>query len=167
MIPQLYKVLTNGDGFLAVMARPRFGESLRDELAVLRRIGVETIASLLEPSEEAELELRSEGRFAEELGLKFLNFPIADRGVPTRSVEFHRFTESLADDVRNGRGVAVHCRAGIGRSGLAAAAVLVSLGHEPREVFAMISKARGVDVPDTEEQIDWFHRNCRGVSRGA
>ena len=166
MIPQLYKVLTNGDGFLAVMARPRSGEWLRDELAVLSRIGVETIASLLEPSEEAELELRSERHFAKELGLKFLNFPIADRGVPTRLIDFHSFTGDLADDVRSGRGVAVHCRAGIGRSGITAAAVLVALGHEPGNVFAMVSKARGLTVPDTEEQIEWFHRHCRGTSLG-
>ena len=167
MIPQLYKVITTGNGFLAVMARPRSGEWLRDELALLNRIGVETIASLLEPSEAAELELQSERQFAEELGLRYLSFPIADRSVPIRLMEFHSFTRRLADDVRNGRGVAVHCRAGIGRSGMTAAAVLVSLGHEPGEVFAMISKVRGVTVPDTEEQAEWFHKNCRGVARGA
>jgi protein-tyrosine phosphatase len=60
----------------------------------------------------------------------------------------------------------VHCRAGIGRSGIAAAAVLVSLGHEPRDVFAMVSKARGVSVPDTDEQIEWFRKNCGSASRG-
>jgi protein-tyrosine phosphatase len=103
---------------------------------------------------------------AEELGLAFLSFPIADRGVPSAAHEFHRFSARLADDVRAGRGVAVHCRAGIGRSGIAAAAVLVSLGHEPRDVFAMVSKARGVNVPDTNEQIEWFRKNCGGASRG-
>jgi protein-tyrosine phosphatase len=166
MVPQIYKVLTSGDGFLAVMARPRSGEWLRDEIRGLSQLGVTTIASLLEPGEEVELDLASERTVAEEAGLAFLSFPIADRGVPSATQEFHRFSARLANDVRAGRGVAVHCRAGIGRSGLAAAAVLVSLGHEPRDVFAMVSKARGVNVPDTDEQIEWFRKNCSGGSRG-
>src|SRR5262245_43267434 len=115
MVPQIYKVITNGNGFLAVLARPRSGGGLRDELRGLGQIGVTTIASLLEPREEAELELTLEGSVAGELGLRFLSFPIADRGVPSRAAEFHRFTSQLADDVRAGRGVVVHCRAGIGR----------------------------------------------------
>jgi protein-tyrosine phosphatase len=166
MIPQIYKVLANGNGFLAVMARPRSGEWLRDEIRGLSQIGVTTLASLLEPREETELELTSERSVAEELGLAFLSFPIADRGVPSATQEFQKFSARLADDVRAGRGVAVHCRAGIGRSGIAAAAVLVSLGHEPRDVFAMVSRARGVSVPDTDEQIEWFRKNCGGASRG-
>ena len=166
MVPQIYKVLTSGSGFLAVMARPRSGEWLRDELHGLVQIGVDTIASLLEPQEETELELSSEASIAQELGLRFLRFPIADRGVPSAAAEFHRFVAGLADEVRGGRGVAVHCRAGIGRSGITAASVLVSLGHEPRDVFGMVSKARGISVPDTEAQIEWFRKNCRGVPRG-
>jgi protein tyrosine phosphatase (PTP) superfamily phosphohydrolase (DUF442 family) len=166
MVPQIYRVLAHDGGFLAVMARPRSGEWLRDELRGLSQIGVATIASLLEPREESELELTLERSVAEELGLTFLSFPIVDRGVPLAPREFHTFTSRLADDVRAGRGVAVHCRAGIGRSGIAAAAVLVSLGHEPRDVFAIVSKARGVNVPDTDEQIEWFRKNCGGVSRG-
>ena len=166
MVPQIYKVLTSGSGFLAVMARPRSGEWLRDELAGLSQIGVTTIASLLEPREESELELASEGLVAAELGIAFLSFPIADRGVPSAARDFHAFTAQLAEDFRAGSGVVVHCRAGIGRSGLAAAAVLVSLGHQSGDVFAMVSRARGVSVPDTEEQIEWFRKNCSSISRG-
>src|SRR5262245_32418390 len=118
MVPQIYKVLESDGGFLAVMARPRSGEWPRDELRGLSQIGVATIASLLEPREESELELTLERSVAEELGLTFLSFPIADRGVPPATRAFHTFASRLADDVRAGRGVAVHCRAGIGRSGI-------------------------------------------------
>ena len=49
---------------------------------------------------------------------------------------------------------------------MTAAAVLVALGHEVRDVFATVSKARGVNVPDTEEQIEWFRKHCRSTARG-
>jgi protein-tyrosine phosphatase len=164
MVPHIYKVISSGNGFLAVMARPRSGEWLRDELVGLRQAGVATIASLLEPREEAELELTLEASIAEELGLKFASLPIVDRGVPSIAGDFHRFAARLADDVRSGRGVVVHCRAGIGRSGITAAAILVQLGHEPRSVFEMVSTARGIRVPDTDQQLEWFQNNCHGAS---
>jgi protein-tyrosine phosphatase len=49
----------------------------------------------------------------------------------------------------------VHCRAGIGRSSLIAACVLVLLGLAPAMAFDRIGKARGLKVPDTEGQRDW------------
>src|SRR5262249_25284547 len=52
----------------------------------------------------------------------------------------------------------IHCRAGIGRSGLVGAAVLLHCGFTVREAFAAISKARGVQVPDTAEQSEWLSR---------
>jgi protein-tyrosine phosphatase len=160
MIPQVYRIAISGPGFLAVMARPRPGDWLRDEIRGLGQLGFSTIASLLELREATELDLVSEGAIAGEVGLKFVNFPVPDRGTPFDTRMFRQFAAGLAADVREGRGVVVHCRAGIGRSGLTAAAVLVELGHDPCEVFATISQARGIDVPDTAEQADWFRKNC-------
>jgi protein-tyrosine phosphatase len=165
MIPQLHKVLTRGQGFLAIMARPRSGDWLAGELGALQELGVTTVASLLEPREEAELELTAERELTECCGMRFLSFPIADRGVPPRLAEFSGFVAALASEVENGRGVAVHCRAGIGRSGITAAAVLVRLGVAPDDVFATISKARGLQVPDTEAQIQWFHTHFGRIGR--
>ena len=44
---------------------------------------------------------------------------------------------------------------GIGRSALVAACLLKSQGIGVDEAFAMISRARGFSVPDTEEQREW------------
>ena len=49
----------------------------------------------------------------------------------------------------------IHCRAGIGRSSLIAACVLVRAGHDVNSAFDTIAKARGVEVPDTEAQRAW------------
>jgi len=61
------------------------------------------------------------------------------------------------------------CRAGIGRSGLVGACVLGLFGVVPDAPFAMLSRARGVAVPDTEAQADSvreFIRGQTGTSRG-
>jgi len=56
--------------------------------------------------------------------------------------------------------VAVHCRDGIGRSGLLGACVLSCLGVARDEPFAMLTRARGVTVPDTTSQLEWFKTFC-------
>jgi protein-tyrosine phosphatase len=53
------------------------------------------------------------------------------------------------------KAVAVHCRMGIGRSALIAACLLKSQCIGVDKAFAMIARARGFSVPDTEEQREW------------
>jgi hypothetical protein len=57
--------------------------------------------------------------------------------------------------ISEGKAVAVHCRAGIGRSSLIAACALVCSGTSPIAAFESIGKVRGVRVPDTDGQRDW------------
>jgi protein-tyrosine phosphatase len=61
----------------------------------------------------------------------------------------------LAARIEEGMAVAVHCRAGIGRSSLIAACVMVCGGADPAAAFDLIGKARGTAVPDTAAQRDW------------
>jgi protein-tyrosine phosphatase len=51
--------------------------------------------------------------------------------------------------------VAIHCRAGIGRSTTLAACVLILLGVEGDVALDMIAAARGLEVPETEAQRQW------------
>jgi protein-tyrosine phosphatase len=51
---------------------------------------------------------------------------------------------------------------GVGRSGLVGACVLGQLGVAPDAAFAMLSRARGVAVPDTEARAEWVREFMRG-----
>lgn len=136
---------------LATMARPRAGDWLDDEVAHWRRSGVEIVVSLLESDEIAELGLEDERAACEAGGLRYLSFPVADRGLPDSEAAMH-----LAQDLaRAGKCVAIHCRAGIGRASVMAAALLVSAGVPPATALAAIERARGLSVPDTEAQRAW------------
>jgi protein-tyrosine phosphatase len=149
---------------LAIMPRPRSGEWLADEIAGYKRLGVQTVVSLLESHEARELDLADEGPLCRAANLQFLSFPIADRGVPRNSVEFAKLVESIAQRLRSGDSVAIHCRAGIGRSGLLAACVLGTFGVAPDSAFAMLGRVRGVAVPDTDAQVAWVHDYLRNNS---
>src|SRR5258706_1079870 len=115
-----------------------------------------SVVSLLESSEVQELDLAREQVLCEHHGIEFLSFPLPDRGVPA-SWAAAAAVVPLVVKLRAGRSVGVHCRAGIGRSGLVAACILVRAGIPFPQVFPILSRARGVRVPDTEAQEEWVH----------
>jgi len=87
--------------------------------------------------------------------MEFISFPIPDRGLPTSLRDATVLAKSVALQVRDGRAVAIHCRAGIGRSSLVAAGVLICSGVTAEDALRLITAARGIDVPDTEAQREW------------
>lgn len=138
---------------LAIMARPRAGDWLEDEIAHWRSAGIATVVSLLERHEIDDLGLEDEAALCTKAGIQFLSFPIADRGLPSDCRAFDAFIHEMAS---NSAPLAIHCRAGIGRSAIVAAALLVRRGIAPALAIEHISLARGTRVPDTEAQRDWI-----------
>jgi protein-tyrosine phosphatase len=141
---------------LAIVLRPRGDDWLKDELLYLQRSGIGTLVSMLEPDEGESLGLAEERTLAEEIGLKFLSFPIPDRQVPAEVRAMSDFASELARRLRAGESIGVHCRASIGRATVAAASTLVHFGWKPLDSLAAIEAARGCMVPDTEEQRRWI-----------
>jgi protein-tyrosine phosphatase len=118
----------------------------------LKNSEVQVIVSMLTQSETEELGLTLEPEECHACGIEFLNFPIEDRGLPTNVLEFKKFVEQIAKLLGEGKSVAVHCRAGIGRSSLLACSVLVRLGIAGNHAWLLVQEARGCPVPDTAEQ---------------
>jgi protein-tyrosine phosphatase len=155
MRPEVHWIGLPASTRLAIMARPRAGDWLADEIAGWRAEGIDVIVSLLEAGEVEELGLHREAGLCRDLDIEFIAFPVPDRGVPLSTREAMALAEAIVARLNEGKAVAVHCRAGIGRSSLIAACVLVLLGFAPGMAFDLIGKARGVKVPDTEGQRDW------------
>src|SRR5262245_21847999 len=141
-------------GRLAILLRPRGGDWLSRDTEMWRRAGLDVVVSLLEPSEARELGLIDEAASASESGLDFRAFPIPDRGVPTHRAAA-RFASQLVADLRAGKSVGLHCRQGIGRSALVAAATLIVGGVNAAAALNDISASRGLQIPETEEQRRW------------
>ncbi len=155
MGPDIYTVTEIGRGFLAVMAKPVAGEWIDDEFLGIARFGIKCLVSLLESHEIRDLGLSKAPMLCELNGVDYINFPIPDRGVPALSPKIYGLIEGIHQRIHRGENTVIHCRAGIGRTGLLAASILVKDGYSPVEAFALVSKARGVQVPDTQEQYDW------------
>lgn len=154
---QLYPVTSLGCGSLNVMCRPNPGELLEDALASLVKAGIDCVVSLLQEQEAFELALEREGEVCRRFGMKFLSHPIPDHSVPEDVESYLNFVRRLHGRIRGGEQIAIHCYAGIGRTGLTAGSILVVDGYEVDDAFALVSRCRGFPVPDTEEQRQWLY----------
>lgn len=151
-------------GRLAVMPRPRGGDWLREEIDFFCGQGVDVVACLLERDESRALGLEDEGLLCTAAGIEFLSFPIRDHSVPEPDRRTTEFIRTIVGHLKLGKGVAVHCYMGIGRSVVIASSVMALAGHPVESAFAAISRARGYVVPETQEQREWVHAFAREQS---
>lgn len=155
MLPTTYKVKDIEKGTLSVMAKPVPGEWVEDEFSGLKRLGIDKVVCLLEQFEQIEVGLGSEEELCIKNSLEYVSFPIPDRGLPKTTLA-NTFIHELYEEICAGKHIVIHCRAGIGRTGIIAGGILVKSGIPAKEAFSIISSARGVQVPDTEEQENWL-----------
>lgn len=164
MLTGLFPVPTPYPGRLAVAPRPRGGEWVAEEMHGWRAAGIDTVVSLLTPDEVAEFDLGREPAEAAATGMRFVSLPVEDRGTPASPEAFRAVVEDVAAELAAGRGVAVHCRQGIGRAGLVAAGVLVIAGLTADEAVARLTAARGRPVPETPAQRRWLDEFTAGLT---
>jgi protein-tyrosine phosphatase len=141
---------------LAIVLCPLGGDGLEGALLGLKQGGIETLISLLEVDEAAMLGVAEEGALASQLGMQFIPYPIPDAHVPADLKSFRVFVSGLADRLRAGEHLGVHCRGSIGRATITAACTLIHLGWKPQTALTAIVVARGLAVPDTQEQENWI-----------
>jgi protein-tyrosine phosphatase len=151
-------------GKLAIAARPRGGDWLQDELAHWHDAGINSIVSLLTTEEEESLDLTKEAQLARANGMSFVSFPVPDRQVPESRAQATDLLDQINRDLSAGNNVVVHCRQGIGRSGLVAASLLVMRGQDVKSALARLGRLRGVSVPETPEQVRWLDQYAASLA---
>ena len=156
MNPDLYWIPGPWRGKLAIVTRPRGGDWLEDEAAGWRRAGLNMVVSLLEEEEANQLQLEREKDAAKLSGIDFVSCPIPDRSVPPSTPNVLALLKRITTTLDNGKNVAIHCRQGVGRSGLVAASALVSSGMDAGKATELVSRARGVTVPEIAAQLAWL-----------
>jgi protein-tyrosine phosphatase len=146
---------------LAIVARPRGGDWLEDDIKKLSAAGIEVLVSALTPLEVDELGLENESAYCKDCNIEWISLPIEDRSVPHVDEGFANALRHLVELKRRGKAIGIHCRAGIGRSSTIAACLLVQNNMEADEAFSCIGAARGCPVPDTDEQRAWVQSHTK------
>jgi atypical dual specificity phosphatase len=135
---------------LAALAQPRSSE----DLAWLRRNGIDVIVSLTEePLPRA---------WVNDAGLMAVDVPVPDMEPPTDR-QLDHVVETIRKVQASGLGVAVHCGAGLGRTGTVLAAYFVVAGLPPREALEKVRSLRpgSVETVEQEKAVEKFAGRSR------
>jgi atypical dual specificity phosphatase len=125
---------------LAAMARPADA----DELAWLRRQGIELILSLTEEP------LRRD--WVNESGLLCLHVPVVDMEAPSQE-QLDQCLSAVARANERGMGVGIHCGAGLGRTGVVLACYFVTKNMNANNAIARVRRLRPGSI-ETDDQAD-------------
>ncbi|MCP4334765.1 MAG: tyrosine protein phosphatase [Gammaproteobacteria bacterium] len=159
----MFKIETIGSGFIAIMAYPGKEQDAASAIASLAHAGIRQVVSLLEPAEAAALGLEGEAQLVAAESMTFVSFPIPDMGLPASVYAFAGLARELYRQVTAGDNTLLHCRGGVGRSGLLAAAVLLHCGMDPHQACERVTHLRGLRVPETPEQGVWLLANHAAI----
>jgi protein-tyrosine phosphatase len=147
---------------LGIMPRPRGGDWLEEEIIKFKKQNIGIWVSLLEQHEINELGLRNQQTLCSKHELEYINVPIVDRSIPEKGSKIDSLIDSLYQKLQTGHSVVIHCRMGIGRSSIIAGCILLKAGFKTNQIIQKITVARGLKVPDTDQQIQWLKNREKG-----
>jgi dual specificity MAP kinase phosphatase len=150
-VDQSYRMLRGAPTRRMSEITPRLvvgGQHSAKGLAILRRRGVTAIVNLRHESDD-----REKGRALDH----YLYLPTIDNTPPTLE-HLQQAATFIADEIRRGGKVYVHCWEGVGRAPTTACAYLVSTGMTPDEAWRQIRRVRPFIRPTPFQiaQIDRF-----------
>ena len=125
---------------LVACVHPAVGEQAAAEL---RRSGVTLVINLHELPDPQDL--------LDRLGAETLHLPVPNSNAPAQS-QLDRGVAAITDALANGKRVAVHCGAGLGRTGTLLAAYLVSQGIDSEAAIERIRAVRPGSVETLEQE---------------
>jgi ADP-ribosyl-[dinitrogen reductase] hydrolase len=135
-------------------------ELTRERLSRLLEAGIDCFLDLTQPQEIAPYDASLPA------AVDYLRCSIPDHGTPADPREMTHIMQCLRGALREGRVVYLHCRAGIGRTGMVAGCLLAEQGLSGDEALAELNRlwrqsarsAQWPTVPETAGQIEYVRR---------
>jgi len=145
-------------GTLLLGAMPARFSSWKSFEAQARQLNLALVVCLTPRNEMAELSPNY--HLAVNLGelpFRWINAPMPNYGVPDDKASYRHDITEVAQALRSGESVMLHCAAGIGRTGSTAACVLKALGLDTKEALQRVRLAGSNPENATQSGfVDWF-----------
>ncbi len=121
-----------------------WNRDLPTDLAAIRNWGAASVVTLIEEHEFRLLAVEALGDEVRRYGMEWLHLPIRDVDIPDERFElaWKVVGQSVHESLDTGQRVLVHCRGGLGRTGVVAAQILVERGTAPDLAIRRVRSAR-------------------------
>jgi len=136
-------------------------DALDHDLAAIAAWGAQVLVTLNEHGELETLGLQMLPVEVRRHGMQHLHLPVRDMDTPSRAFEraWRRHGPDLRHRLRAGERIALHCWAGLGRTGTLSARLLVELGEAPDAAILAVRSARRGTIQTFEQEL--HVRSCR------
>ncbi len=128
----------------------------------------DVLVSLIEESELIQLKIPELFTEVQKRGMRSLWFPIPDFRAPTSTTALMPLVQDILTQLHQNQTVVVHCKGGLGRSGLVVASCLTTLGYSAEEAFYLVRQTRpgSVETQAQEAFVADFAQGWRDLSPG-
>lgn len=157
-------VVTPGGGLIGMLHCPGrcvtpWRRDLRADLAAIEAWGADALVSLIEGREFDKLGVSAFPQVMLASHVAWHHIPIADMRSPGPEAlsAWAHAGPPILETLRGGGRVALHCAAGLGRTGTMAAKILVALGVPPTDAIAQIRRARPGTIETAEQEAFVLH----------
>jgi ADP-ribosyl-[dinitrogen reductase] hydrolase len=129
---------------------------IKTDIETLAAAGAGVILTLLEADDRVRLGVTALDEIIAKAGLEGASFPIRDHDIPhsDQSAALGQLLDDLEARIRTGQNIAIHCQAGLGRTGMMAAILLGRFGIDTAAAITAIRQVRPGSI-ETEAQEDF------------
>ena len=144
-------------GRIGICRLPGAGGGLEPDLGAIGKWQPAIVVSMTEAAEMAMLGAGDLPERLEGIGAIWRHFPVVDFGTPAPDASWAALSAELHKSLESGQNVLLHCRGGLGRSGMVALRLMVERGEAVEQALTRLRAARPGAV-ETKAQLAWASR---------
>lgn len=132
----------------------RMHRDLEEDVKTISSWNANAVLTLMEEKELQKFGVENLGEVISRYKIDWYHMPIQDMCTPDKKVEemWEVIGKALGSIIKSGGKVLIHCRGGLGRSGMVAARMLVELGWTPEVAIQKVRDVRPGAIETREQE---------------
>ena len=137
----------------------QWDRDLATDIDAIQVWGATAVITLIEDHEFSFLQVSALGEMVRAAGMSWYQLPIVDVSIPDQCFEqsWQNIRDALHEQLNGGERILIHCRGGLGRTGLVAGMILVEHGLSVDDAIKQVRHARPYAI-ETHQQESYVRR---------
>ena len=128
--------------------------NLNKDLKAVINWGATYFLTLMKHDEFEKIKIKNFFEIISKMPFIFYHFPITDCSFPTKMIdlEIRNFEKNYLINFKRNEKIFVHCRGGLGRTGVIVSRFLINLGYKPKEAINLVRKIRPGAIENSKQE---------------